>query len=114
MSDVRDLSLKRNVKWVAYVGLANGLDIEWKPGAQAAEIWVVRLSEAGVPQIILAAESQAKGLVRYVKFIPGEPLFAPTDGRLTRDILASVKQKHTMRETSLLTWVNSWPANFHQ
>jgi hypothetical protein len=114
MSDVRDLSLKRNVKWVAYAGLANGLDIEWKLGAQSAEIWVVRASEAGLPQIILAAESQPKGFVRYLKFIPGEPLFAPTDGRLTRDALASMKQKHSMRETNLLKWVNSWPANFHQ
>jgi len=114
MSEIRDMSLNRNVKWVAYAGLTDATQVIWKPGAHPDEIWVVRLSEGGKPQILLSAESSAKGLLQYLKYSPGEPLFAPTDGRSARTILSSLKQKYELQETKQLKNLNSWPANFCQ
>lgn len=112
MNDLRDVSLKRNIKWVAYADFTNGVDVVWKTDSRSPELWTVRTAPAGTPEIIVVSEAKTTGWVRYRDFIPGEPLFAPTDGQTTRAILSKLLVDHGLTNTANLKWVHSWPANF--
>ena len=114
LGEVRDVSLQRLVQWVGYANLANAANAVWKNPKKPAEVWVVRPSDVGGSQIILAAEIGEKKVIQYVEYIPGEPLFAPTDNQTTREHLGVLKQKYNIRDTTYLKWPNSWPINLRQ
>jgi hypothetical protein len=115
LNEVIDVSLNRSIQWVGYADLTNSSRVVWRSGSGPAEVWVLRPTEvSATPKIMLAAEMGPNGYTSYKKYLAGEPLFAPSDGRTTRSILEALKKKHGIANSAELEWPASWPVNFHQ
>jgi hypothetical protein len=103
-------ALLRSPQWVACAGL-DGPGIEMKGKAAGRELWVVRLID-GKPRILILADPGADGTTRQrLQLEPGEPIFAPMDGFLTRDILTNLRKGGNKLATTEILADPAWPAN---
>lgn len=110
---LRDAALNRHVRWAGFISLHNPRQIEWRGGDMPDEVLVVR-SVSGIPKVYLAEEVIKGERKRYIKYMPGEPVFTPTDNRTTRQILSELKGKYGIASVDGITWPLSWPDNFRK
>ncbi|MBM4025589.1 MAG: hypothetical protein FJ280_09310 [Planctomycetes bacterium] len=101
----------RNPQWIACAGI-DGPGIQMKGKAAGRELWVVRLV-GGKPRIHILADPGADGTTRQrLQLEPGEPIFAPMDGLLTRDVIATLRKGGVKITTADILADPAWPLNY--
>jgi hypothetical protein len=110
LEDADDLLRKRDVRWVGSVDVQDAQHAIWRSGSRPDEVWVVRATN-GAAHVLLAEERFGQSFKKYIKYSPGEPLFSPADGKTTREVLRTLKQRYDIPDTSGLIWPPAWPAN---
>jgi len=109
---IRKRSLQRDVKWVGYAALDNTEVLHWTTQHRPVEIWTIRGPDK--PRIVIAQE-QIKGAWKrfpdFGEFLPAEPVFAPCDGRTTREVLKTLDMETLLDQVPNVVWPSSWPVN---
>ena len=108
-------SLGRHVQWVGYASWNAKPETDLKKGVHPSEIWVVRSDAASpLPICYVGAVFTNETYTPLIPLIPGEPLFAPTDKRTTREWLANISKLSGIPATKIKTYPPSWPVNQRQ
>lgn len=113
-------SLSRKARFVGQMRLDGEGRVKDTGGFHGSELWVVIGHTNAAPTIHVAAVADGKGgleiepSVKDLLYV-GQPLFAPTDGRRTSDIVANIfkdvpaaDQARCQRQ---IVWPSCWPVN---
>lgn len=118
-SRIHSEALSRNVRCVGQVKLDGG-ELHMDLGDSIVpEVWIVTATPGSVPAVHIAAVADAEGTLETQPGVteylfPGQPLFAPADGKRTSDILKSIRYGIPAGEESVIQqvlWPSCWPVN---
>jgi len=105
-----DLSVSRSIECVGFVDVLTGEKVPFGSRALPGELWVLRSDAEGTR--LLIAEEVIKGQNRvYVNYEQGELLFAPADGKSTRELLVAQARDARVKSLEGLRWPGAWPQN---
>ena len=114
---LKQLATKRVIRWVGWVDPQGDYQLHFNSGGMPSEVWVLRQKEDMSPALYVAMEQRGNDVIRYDDhngFIPGEPLFAPYDADITRELIqrmaADVRDDLPTPEDSKF-WPAIWPVN---
>ncbi len=118
---IQNIAVRRLPRWVGFVDPEDKNQLHFKTGSSPKEIWVVRKSEKkneGQPPTVFVTQEQNFGkTVKHLDhrgYLPGEPLFAPYDNNITREVLHSILDNLNFKMRSGesdLFWPPVWPVN---
>jgi len=112
-------SLSRNPRCVGQV-LSTGRGFRMELGrSEEPEVWIVVSSPEGEPAVHIAALADEEGVLQIKSEVSdflyaGQPVFAPSDGKLTGGLVRGIVEDIPAPERMLLErlpWPASWPVN---
>ncbi|NCC50850.1 MAG: hypothetical protein EOM20_06485 [Spartobacteria bacterium] len=110
IAEIRKCALQRGIRWVGAADTVDPSKCRWVVSEKPQEVWVVRQID-GLPRMVIV-QTEIQGVTKkYGELLPGEPLFAPSDKKTTREILISLKKKYPIKNTTDLHWPAAWPDN---
>jgi len=109
----------RKVRCIGEVPEGGGLPELQSADAKPAEVWIVTADEFANPAVYVIAERNKNGILQMLpqmaqRLYPGQPLFAPADGRRTADLVNEVfdgVRPDSTYVSGAIAWPLCWPVN---